>query len=856
MKVLIIGGIAAGTKAAAKLLRCDRSAEVKILTKSAGVSYAGCGLPYYIGGGIADISALEVNTPAHFAALTGAEVVTNCEVTSVDTDAKSVTYKMSNGDTGSESYDKLIIASGAYPFVPDMPGVKLPGVFTMREPSDAAAIREYIEANGCRRAVVCGAGFIGLEAAENLLALGLSVTVVEAADQPLPKVFDPELGAYVKRQLQAAGMRVLTGTPVRSVSGSDRADGVVTDAGAIPADIIVMSIGIRPATEFLKGTDIEMFKGTIVVDEAMRTNIKDVYAAGDCALVRNAITGKPQWSAMGSTANITARLLAKNIAGESCAYHGCLGTGVVKLLPNLCAGRCGLGEDDAKAADFDVVSAISVHDDKPKYYPDASYFIIKLIADRKSRRLLGIQVVGSRMVDKMVDIAATGISLKATVDSFDDIDFAYAPPFSTAISPFAAACNVLENKLDGLLDSMTPAEYNAGAAKGYTVVDALPVQTIPNAKWIPIEKLPSAIEGIAADTKLLLVCARGKRGYMLQNRLKSLGFTETKVLEGGLTLNTVKVERTSSKLPESEIKRLKGLGCLRDKRYDDVFNVRVITRNGKITSDEQKKIAEAAEKYGSGEVTMTTRLTMEIQGVPYDNLDELFAFLADAGLETGGTGSKVRPVVSCKGTTCVYGLIDTFALSEKLHELFYKGYHDTTLPHKFKLAVGGCPNNCVKPDLNDLGVIGQRIPQVDTAKCRGCKVCQIEKKCPINTAKVIDGKIVINPEECNHCGRCVDQCPFGAVTEERTGYKIYIGGRWGKKTANGRPLSKIFDNEAEVIDTVERAILLFRDEGITGERFADTVARLGFDYVEDKLLHGKIDKAEILKKNVTGGATC
>ena len=856
MKVLIIGGIAAGTKAAAKLLRCDRAAEVKILTKSAGVSYAGCGLPYYIGGEVADIASLEVNTPEHFTDLTGAKVVTGCEVTSVDFNAKTVAYKMTDGSAGSEDYDKLIIASGAYPFVPDMPGAGLAGVFTMREPVDAGAIREYVEKNGCRRAVVCGAGFIGLEAAENLLSLGLSVTVVEAADQPLPKVFDPELGAYVKRQLQAAGMRVLTGTPVRSISGANRADGVVTDAGTIPADIVIMSIGIRPATEFLKDTGIEMLKGTIVVDEAMRTNIPDVYAAGDCALVRNAITGKPQWSAMGSTANITARLLAKNIAGDDCAYHGCLGTGVVKLLPNLCAGRCGLGEDDAKAAGFDAVSAISVHDDKPKYMSDASYFIIKLIADRKSRRLLGIQVLGSRMVDKMVDIAATGISLKATVDSFDDIDFAYAPPFSTAISPFAAACNVLENKLDGILDSMTPAEYMNGAAKGYTIVDALSIQAIPNAKWMPIEKLNTSIEGVDKDAKLLLVCRRGRSAYMLQNRLKALGFKNTKVLEGGTTVTPVKVERTSSKLPESEIKRVKGLGCLRDKRFDDIFNVRVITRNGKITSDEHKKIAEAAEKYGSGEVTMTTRLTMEIQGVPYDNLDELFAFLADAGLETGGTGSKVRPVVSCKGTTCVYGLIDTYSLSEKLHELFYKGYHDTTLPHKFKLAVGGCPNNCVKPDLNDLGIIGQRVPQIDTAKCRGCKVCQIEKKCPIGTAKVIDGKIVINNEECNHCGRCVDQCPFGAVTEERTGYKIYIGGRWGKKTAHGQALGKIFTTEQEVIDTVERAILLFRDEGITGERFADTVARLGFEYVENKLLYGKIDKNEILKKNVTGGATC
>lgn len=171
---------------------------------------------------------------------------------------------------------------------------------------------------------------------------------------------------------------------------------------------------------------------------------------------------------------------------------------------------------------------------------------------------------------------------------------------------------------------------------------------------------------------------------------------------------------------------MKALGFLKDKRTPDKFNGRVITRNGKITAEEARTIAEAAELYGSGEVTMTSRLTMEIQGVPFDNIEPLREYLMQAGLETGGTGSKVRPVVSCKGTTCQYGLIDTFALSEEIHERFYHGYREVKLPHKFKIAVGGCPNNCVKPDLNDLGIIGQRVPQIDLEKCRGCRTCQIE----------------------------------------------------------------------------------------------------------------------------------
>jgi len=298
---------------------------------------------------------------------------------------------------------------------------------------------------------------------------------------------------------------------------------------------------------------------------------------------------------------------------------------------------------------------------------------------------------------------------------------------------------------------------------------------------------------------------------------------------------------TETKILPEEIKRLKGLGCLHDKRFKDIFNVRVITRNGKLTTAEHMKIAEAAEKFGSGEVTMTTRLTLEIQGVPYAKIDELFAFLAEAGLETGGTGAKVRPVVSCKGTTCQYGLIDTFELSKKLHDIYYVGYHDLVLPHKFKIAVGGCPNNCTKPDLNDLGIVGQRIPSVDLDKCRGCKVCQIEKNCPIHVAKLSDGKIDINPEECNHCGRCQGRCPFKAVYEEYTGYKVYVGGRWGKKVAQGQALSRIFTSEEEVIEVVNRAIMLFHNEGLPGERFADTVARLSFEYVNDKLVGDDID---------------
>ena len=289
-------------------------------------------------------------------------------------------------------------------------------------------------------------------------------------------------------------------------------------------------------------------------------------------------------------------------------------------------------------------------------------------------------------------------------------------------------------------------------------------------------------------------------------------------------------------LTGEQIAKVKGYGCLRDKRYDDVFNVRVITRNGRISTDEQRAIAEAADKFGSGFVAMTTRLTIEIQGVPYDNIPALMDFLEKHGLETGGTGPKVRPVVSCKGTTCVFGLIDTFSLSEKIHNRFYVGYHRVTLPHKFKIAVGGCPNNCVKPELNDIGIIGQRPHMIDLDKCRGCGKCSVELACPMKAVSVQDGKVYVDSAICNNCGRCISKCPFGAFDRSESGYRMYIGGRWGKKSAVARPLGKLFRTEDEILDAIERAIIIFRDEGIKGERFADTIERLGFDYVEGKII--------------------
>ncbi len=316
---------------------------------------------------------------------------------------------------------------------------------------------------------------------------------------------------------------------------------------------------------------------------------------------------------------------------------------------------------------------------------------------------------------------------------------------------------------------------------------------------------------------------------------------------------------TQLKVTAEDEKRVKAMGFLRNKGTD-CFSARLITVNGKITTAQNKCLSEATDLYGNGVITFTTRLTVECQGIHYDNIEKFQEYIAKEGLVTGGTGSKVRPVVSCKGTTCQYGLIDTFGVSEEIHERFFNGYAKVKLPHKFKIAVGGCPNNCVKPDLNDIGVIGQRIPNYDEDGCNGCKKCSVVEACPIKASKLEDGILEIDKDLCNNCGRCIGKCHFDCIEDGTTGYKIYIGGRWGKNIAHGIPLSKIFTTKEEALDVVEKLILLYREQGQTGERLSQTIERIGFEAIEKELLSDDIwaRKQEILdsKLHLVGGATC
>ena len=292
------------------------------------------------------------------------------------------------------------------------------------------------------------------------------------------------------------------------------------------------------------------------------------------------------------------------------------------------------------------------------------------------------------------------------------------------------------------------------------------------------------------------------------------------------------------KLTDAEKKALKGRGYILN-RDGEHFIARIITEDGTLTSEELAVVSEAAKTFGSGCVAMTSRMTVEVQGLTYENIEPFDQFLKERGLYVGGTGARVRPIVACKGTVCVHGLIDTQSLARELHEKFYKGWYDVKLPHKFKIGIGGCPNNCVKPSLNDFGIMGQRMPEYDPKDCHSCRRCLVAERCPVHAAQLVDGVMQIDRSKCTSCGKCIDNCVFKTVSEKKAGYAIFVGGLWGKRQRMGTRLEGIYSKE-EIFALVERSLLLFREQAWTGERFGAFIERIGPDSFIQQLLSGDV----------------
>jgi NADPH-dependent 2,4-dienoyl-CoA reductase/sulfur reductase-like enzyme/rhodanese-related sulfurtransferase len=550
-KLIVIGAVAAGTKAASKAKRENPNMDVKIFTKEEHISYAGCGLPYYIGGVIKEKNELVVRTPEVFKREQDIDIFIKHEVTKIDINSKKV--YVTNLDTQEQleyEYDKLVMATGASPIKPPLDNISLKNIFTLRSVTDAFEIRDLVDADKVKKAVVVGGGFIGLEVAENLKHRGVDVTLIELAPHVLPP-FDEEIALLAQAHMLDKGVNIITSEKVLGFEGKDAVSKVKSTAGDFDADIVVLSIGVRPNVKLAVDAGIELgVTGAIKVDKYMQTNIKDIFAVGDCAENMNIVTNQPAWYPMGSTSNKTGRIAGHNVVNSENmeSLEGVLGTTVVKLF-DMNAAKTGLSERDARKAGMSIETILVPATDKAHYYPGNKAIITKLIVEKSTRKILGAQVIGNGVVDKPIDIIATAMTLNAKLEDLTKLDLAYAPPFSMAMGSTIMAANVMLNKLNGKIETITAIELREKLKeKLVNVVDVREeeeyfISAIPGSINIPLNALKrKSGELDKSKESIVLVCKVGKRAFLGYLDLKQQGFENIKVLEGGINAYPYEVE--------------------------------------------------------------------------------------------------------------------------------------------------------------------------------------------------------------------------------------------------------------------------------------------------------------------------
>ena len=536
MRIIIIGAVAAGTSAAAKARRNREDAEIIVYEKDVDISYSGCGMPYYLGGEVDSADALTPRDPAYFKSKYNVDILTRHEVTAVDPSARTVTVRdLSTGNVLTDTYDKLVFATGARANVPPISGVELPHVFTLRNIGDMRRIKAFLDARKPRHTVILGTGFIGLEVAENLTKLDVKVTLLEKLPQVTPGL-DADMAPYVQAHLEANGVTVLTGVSVQSISA---AGVVLADGTEIDAGMVLVSTGVRPNTELASSAGIALgVAGAIRVDAHMQTNLPDIYACGDCIEQTHRVTGKPVYRPLGSTANKTGRIAGDSLTGGDLAFRGILGTGIFRVF-GMTVAQTGLSEREARAEGFDPVVCHNIKPDRPEYMRGQE-MVIKGIADRGTGRLLGAQIVGYGGVDKRIDVLATAITFGALAEDLFHLDLAYAPPFATTKDPVMYTGMILENALHRGRPLITADDLDALAASGEpcTIIDArVPAQFakrhVPGAVNIPHDRLRAAAETLDPEALTVTYCNKGTTGNAAQNILLNKGFKRVYNLSGG-----------------------------------------------------------------------------------------------------------------------------------------------------------------------------------------------------------------------------------------------------------------------------------------------------------------------------------
>ena len=539
MKVVIVGGVAGGATAAARIRRLDENAQIVVFERSGFISYANCGLPYYLGDVITDPEELTLQTPQSFFNRFRVDMRVHHEVTAIHPERKTVSVNnLETGEAFEESYDKLILSMGAKPVQPRFPIMKTDALFTLRTVEDTLRIKEYINKNHPKSAILAGGGFISLELAENLRELGMDVTIVQNGKQ-LMNPFDSDMASFIHSAMRKHEVRLVLGRSVEGIEKSGGGVDVILNGGtALHADMAVLAIGVTPDTALAKEAGLELgIKGSIIVNDKMETSIPDIYAAGDAVQVKNFITGEDALISLAGPANKQGRIIADNICGRDSRYKGSQGSSIIKIF-DMTAALTGINERNAKKAGIDAESVILSPMNHAGYYPGGKVMTMKVVFEKESFRLLGAQIIGYDGVDKRIDVIATAIRAGMKATELKELDLAYAPPYSSAKDPVNMAGFIIDNIANGvvkqwhiddletlpfdgsvtLLDTRTVGEYRRGHIDGF--------------KNIPVDELRGRLNELEKGRPVYLICQSGLRSYIASRILEGNGY-ETYNFAGG-----------------------------------------------------------------------------------------------------------------------------------------------------------------------------------------------------------------------------------------------------------------------------------------------------------------------------------
>ena len=531
MKVVIVGGVAGGATAAARIRRLDEQAEIVVFERSGFISYANCGLPYYIGGVIEDPEELTLQTPESFFSRFRVSMRVRHEVTAIHPEEKTVSVKnLETGEEFEESYDKLILSPGAKPTQPRLPGVGLNKLFTLRTVEDTFRIKAYISENHPKSAVLAGGGFISLELAENLRELGMEVTIVQRPKQ-LMNPFDPDMAAFIHSEMRRHGVKLALG---HTVEGFEEKDGgvdvLLKDEAPLHADMVVLAIGVSPDTQLAQDAGLELgVKGSIVVNDRMETSVPDIYAVGDAVQVKHFVTGQDVLLSLAGPANKQGRIAADNICGGDSHYTGSQGSSVIKVF-DMTAATTGVNETNAKKAGLDVDTVILSPMSHAGYYPGGKVMTMKVVFEKETYRLLGAQIVGYEGVDKRIDVLATAIRAGLKATELKDLDLAYAPPYSSAKDPVNMAGFMIENIAKGVLKQWHLADVDTLPRDGsVTLLDTRTVGEFDGGHIdgflnIPVDELRERLGKLDKSKPVYVICQSGLRSYIACRILAGNGF--------------------------------------------------------------------------------------------------------------------------------------------------------------------------------------------------------------------------------------------------------------------------------------------------------------------------------------------